>query len=151
MEKRVYAIQHNVTKKIYIGSSARPETRFLKHMQDLKRGEHSVEDMQEDFNEYGEDFSFYILDEIKEYEDRQKEYEWMKKYNSNVRGIGYNYKDNEKKVLHSKYKVPYKSGIPKPMDEEYMDYVDKITILLNQCTDISLLDFIWQLLMKSKV
>ena len=32
----------------------------------LRNGKHSVEDMQDDFIKYGEDYSFFILDEIQE-------------------------------------------------------------------------------------
>ena len=42
--------------------------------------------MQKDFDDFGEDFSLFILDEINSYADRIKEYEWMKKYQSHIRG-----------------------------------------------------------------
>lgn len=116
--RKIYAIQHNVTKRIYIGSSKNPSERYLNHINRLKNGKHTVEDMQKDFDEYGEDFSLFIIDEITTFQDRKKEYEWMKKYKSNIRGIGYNYKDHEKKVLHSKYDVPYKEGLPEPLMQE---------------------------------
>jgi hypothetical protein len=51
-----------------------------------------VEDMQADFNAYGEDYTVSIIEEI-DYSTRDKEYEWMCFYNSNIRGFGYNYKD----------------------------------------------------------
>ena len=116
LPRKVYAIQHNVTKKIYIGSSNNPEKRYLAHVNKLKNGKHTVEDMQQDFDEYGEDFSLFIIDEISTYEDRKKEYEWMRKYKTDIRGIGYNYKDQAKKFLHSKYYVPYKEGFPEPLE-----------------------------------
>ena len=102
MPRKVYAIQHNVTKKIYIGSSYDPKKRYSAHISNLKNGKHPVEDMQKDFDEYGEDFSFSIIDEITKYDERNREYEWMQKHQSNIRGIGYNYKDKENTVLHSK-------------------------------------------------
>ena len=115
---KIYAIQHNVTKKIYIGISWKPEQRYLNHISKLRNGKHTVEDMQKDFDEYGEDFSFFIIDEITNFEDRKKEYQWMQKYKSNIRGIGYNYKEKEKAVLYSKYDVPYKDGLPEPLMQE---------------------------------
>lgn len=69
--RTIYAIQHNKTKRIYIGSSANVPT---------------IKDMQKDFDDFGEDFSLFILDEINSYADRIKEYEWMKKYQSHIRG-----------------------------------------------------------------
>lgn len=107
--KTVYAIQHNITKRIYVGSPNDIESRYWGHMSALRNHKHNVEDMQSDFNEYGEDYSLFILDEIKEFSERRKEYEWMGKLKSNIRGIGYNYKDNAKPF---KKPLTLKSGIP---------------------------------------
>lgn len=110
--RKVYAIQHNVTKRIYIGSSKNVEERYWSHIYALRNGKHPVEDMYSDFVAYGEDFSVFVLDEIKKYEDKGKEYEWMEKYNSHIQGIGYNYKD---RVFHAKKErnvVPIKPGLP---------------------------------------
>ena len=90
----VYAIQHNVTKKYYIGSSSNVRTRFQHHLACLRRGTHPVEDMQQDFDIYGDDLTLYELEEITNFGERKKEYEWMAKYKSNIRGEGYNYKDH---------------------------------------------------------
>lgn len=91
--RTVYMIRHNKTKRIYIGSSKYPETRYKKHMTMLRSGKHPVEDMQADFDEYGEDYTLDLLEVITKFEDRSHEYDWMRKYNSHIRGIGYNYKD----------------------------------------------------------
>lgn len=112
--RSVYAIQHNVTKKIYIGSTKNVESRFVQHLACLKANKHLIEDMQADFNEYGEDFTVFILDEIKNHQEKSKEYEWMDKYNSFERGIGYNYKDQArvKRVLERKRKNTIVKGMP---------------------------------------
>ena len=152
--RRIYAIQHNATKRIYIGSSKNVNDRYMNHIYRLRSGKHHIEDMQEDFNEYGEDFSLFILDEIKTYAERKKEYEWMRKYNSFKRGIGYNYKDHEKEILCLKNTPPYKNGVPEFFYEKECKqtskkkYISDIRILLEQCNDLSLLDFILQLLSK---
>lgn len=99
LPRQVYAIRHNVTGKMYIGSSANVQKRVYQHFRMLKAGCHYIEDMQEDFNEHGEDYSVFILDEIKDWHERVKEYEWMAKCSSCVRGIGYNYKDHAKKKI----------------------------------------------------
>ena len=91
--RKVYAIRHNKTNRVYVGSSSRVDNRFKEHMCALRNGRHSVEDMQADFEKYGEDYSFTVLDEIATYEDRLKEYDWMKKYRSYDKQFGYNYKD----------------------------------------------------------
>lgn len=91
--RKIYAIQHNKTKRMYIGSSCKVVERISHHMSLLRSGKHPVEDMQKDFDEHGDDFSASVLEVITEYDDRNKEYEWMRKYRSRERGIGYNYKD----------------------------------------------------------
>lgn len=99
LPRQVYGIRHNVTGRIYIGSSANVEKRIYKHMQMLRNGCHHVGDMQADFREYGDNYSVLILDEIRSYQERSKEYCWMKKYKSFIRGVGYNYKDQAKNQL----------------------------------------------------
>jgi group I intron endonuclease len=99
LPRQVYALQHNPTQKMYIGSSADVKRRIQNHMKALRNGIHPVGDMQEDFFKYGEDYTVVILDEIKDWPERIKEYFWMKKYNTCTRGVGYNYKDHAKKKL----------------------------------------------------
>ena len=108
--RQVYAIQHNVTGKIYVGSSAKPEHRYKTHIYSLRSGKHNIREMQEDFINYGEDYSFYILETIERFEDRGKEYEWMKKLGSCDKNKGYNYKDAGVKGMV----IPLKAGVPKP-------------------------------------
>ena len=114
----VYAIQHNATKRIYVGSSANVEKRYWNHMTLLRNKKHKNDDMQDDFNKHGENFSLFILDEISDYADRDKEYEWMLKLESHIRGKGYNYKDHSRLVRGNANKLPLKSGIPKLKEME---------------------------------
>lgn len=102
--RQVYAIKHNITNHIYIGSSSNVTVRVRKHLGDLRRHKHTVEDMQADFDQYGEDYTVTILDDINVYSDKDKEYEWMLKLSTNVRGVGYNYKDSYAKYLERKKK-----------------------------------------------
>lgn len=46
----VYAIQHNMTKRIYVGSSANVENRYWNHMNNLRNHKHNIEDMQSDYD-----------------------------------------------------------------------------------------------------
>lgn len=91
MEGQVYMIRHNVTNKVYIGKSKNPERRFLLHLQSLRRGVHSVEDLQADFDKFGDNMSFAIIGDG--HSPGQTECELMDKYQSCNRGVGYNYKD----------------------------------------------------------
>lgn len=118
LPRKIYAIQHNVTKRMYIGSSKDAGQRYESHMHQLRAGKHTIEDLQKDFDEYGEDFSLYILDEIKEHHERIKEYEWMRIYNTTERGVGYNYKDHGKNMLGFKNVPPYKEGKPYLTNDE---------------------------------
>ena len=95
LPKKVYAIRHNVTNRVYIGSSCHVDKRFNEHISALRSHRHPVEDMQADFDRYGEDFSLTVLDHIATESDRDKEYDWMKKNQSYIRGIGYNYNDRK--------------------------------------------------------
>ena len=155
--KKVYAIQHNNTKRIYIGSSINPEERYMSHIYSLRKGNHPVEDMQEDFNKYGENLSFYILDECHGYEERKKEYEWMRKYNTTHRGVGYNYKDHEK--AYSAAHLTFIEGLPMPfsksMEDKFMnfktDLINKIHDLVMKSDDLSLLDLVCKVLEKATI
>lgn len=99
-----------MTKRIYVGSSANVENRYWNHMNNLRNHKHNIEDMQSDYDNYGEDYSLYLLDEIKVFSERSKEYEWMEKLNSHIRGSGYNYKDRA--MVERKKKLPLKEGVP---------------------------------------
>lgn len=111
LPRQVYALQHNVTKKMYIGSSADPENRYCGHIGQLRKHKHPVEDLQDDYDKYGEDFSLFILDDINVISESHKETDWMKKYNTLERGKGYNYKDRHAKV-GLRVTVPLKGGLP---------------------------------------
>ncbi len=152
--RKVYAIQHNETKRIYVGSSSEVDKRYMNHIIRLRNGKHSVEDMQKDFDEYGENYSFFVLDEMETPAERVKEFLWMKKLNSTTRGIGYNYKDTEKSVTCFQNTPPYADGIPTPLiqgvdltPKEF--YIGKILEQCQKCDDLSLLDLVETLLEKS--
>lgn len=92
MLDKVYMIRHNITGRMYIGKSQDVTKRTHQHLQKLRYGKHPVEDMQSDFDRYGDNFSIFIIGEM----DNSHPYletETMDKYQSTVRGVGYNYKD----------------------------------------------------------
>lgn len=128
----IYAIQHNKTKKIYIGQSVDPERRCSEHILNLRNGRSIIEDMENDFREYGEDYSFFILEEVKNEklvgnDGRMKksgtiaEYKWMEKLKTTDREVGYNYKDRAAITYINKGFRPlieFSKGIPKPINKK---------------------------------
>lgn len=99
---KIYCIRHNVTNRVYIGISQRVNERLKSHFDSLRGHRHIVEDMQDDFDKYGDDYTVTILEENVDYKDKYKEYQWMEKFQSHIRGKGYNYKDH---VFTSREKV----------------------------------------------
>ena len=98
LNQDVYIIRHKITDRMYIGSSKNVNRRIGNHINALRRGKHPVEDMRKDFDIYGENYSFEIFENVND----RSEYHLMDRYNSRLRGVGYNYKDNHYR--------PYKSG-----------------------------------------
>ena len=94
----IYIITHNVTKRSYIGSSGRFNVRIKRHLEALRSGRHSVEDMQKDFDIYGENFTIKVIGEMNSIVESIKEYDAMREYRTYIRGLGYNYKDNHLKI-----------------------------------------------------
>lgn len=98
MKKTIYAMQHNVTKKIYVGSCNRAESRIKKHMHDLLRGSHTNKHLQRDFDKYGMEFSFYKLAEVDSSSVFTQERNWQNALRSNEPKTGYNLSRQEKPI-----------------------------------------------------
>lgn len=108
--KLVYAIQHKATKKIYIGITNNLESRYKTHLSLLKHNKHSSPLMQEEYNRYGGMYDVFILDEIRNFADRYKEYEWMRFYRTQDKRYGYNAQDKGR--MDKTDRLPLKSGRP---------------------------------------
>lgn len=91
--RTVYAIKHNVTGRIYIGSSERVKWRIREHLQVLRNHKCKNPLMQKDFDEHGEDYSFKKLDVIRDLKEGWKEYFWMMYFRTTDEEYGYNYRD----------------------------------------------------------
>lgn len=91
--KVVYAIQHRVTKKIYIGLTKNLEERYWAHLSLLRKNKHHSKLMQEEYNEHGGEYDVFVLDEVTKYSERHKEHEWMRRYKTQDKRYGYNYRD----------------------------------------------------------
>ena len=58
----IYALRHNPTGKIYVGATGHDiEHRVREHIVALRKHRHSVALMQEDFDKYGDDYSYFTL------------------------------------------------------------------------------------------
>lgn len=110
--KIIYAIQHKVTGRIYVGSSQNLDERIGAHISALKNGNHPVELMQEDADKYGLDYEFFLLDKYDNCRDSKKEYEWMLKLNTGDPECGYNYKDAHFRNRRKPIKIT--EGVPVP-------------------------------------
>lgn len=111
-DRYVYALQHKVTKRIYVGKSVNVQSRIHNHISLLKNRRHTNELMQEDVDKYGCEFDYYILDTIHEISEACKEHEWMDKLNTGDKRCGYNYKD-----VHFRNRiqpVEFTEGVPTP-------------------------------------
>ena len=121
----IYALEYNPTKKLYIGSSSKVRDRYKSHIENLRKRKHASKELQADYNKHGEDFSVYILEEVKDGNRqiewgikkmtlvRAKEYEWMKKYDTV--NTGYNKQDWQAiKAIETfeKNVFPLKNGKP---------------------------------------
>lgn len=111
MNKQIYAIQHNITKRIYVGCSQCPKGRIQAHLAALKRHCHSSAEMQKDFDEYGNDFSAFGLEivpdetiqcdeKINHYLPLLREIAWMDRLNTIKEG--YNRQDCRSQTILAK-------------------------------------------------
>lgn len=106
----IYALRCKNNGRLYIGRTYRLDERIKTHFQELKSGRHTNQLMLEDFKKYGRDnFEVYVLEENIPYAETNKEYEYMRKYNSFDEKYGYNRGDRKKKVVKTKdyiYELP---------------------------------------------
>ena len=66
MASGIYQIENQINGKRYIGSAVNIRYRWVRHLNDLRRGEHHNRHLQRAFNKYGEaTFVFKVLEETK--------------------------------------------------------------------------------------
>ena len=107
----IYAIRHNVTKRVYVGSTSNPKSRIANHICCLKSNTHVNELMQSDYNLFGEDYSVFVLDYSIGLQDRNKEYLWMDILHSRDPEYGYNEREHARKAnLHGKMEYRLLTG-----------------------------------------
>lgn len=94
--RTIYAIRHEPTGKVYVGSSSMLEHRLRCHMNSLKANRHQCRAMQADYNAFGGPYTFFKLGEITRFAERGQEYVWMEILQTRDPAKGYNYKDKSK-------------------------------------------------------
>lgn len=80
MKREIYAIQHNKTKRIFIGQSENAGMVIRNRIARLRNNNDTCELMQKDFNDFGEDYSFFILESFDPYSDGNRLSMWLIKY-----------------------------------------------------------------------
>lgn len=107
----VYAIKHNKTGRIYVGSTESLKTRIGQHFQALKSNRHQSREMQTDFNDYGDDFSVYILfyGECEKSALMMMEKLFITVFRSKDPEVGYNAQDKALEVELSQFEPMTKS------------------------------------------
>lgn len=113
-ESYIYKIECKANKKVYIGKTFNPERRWKLHINSLRRGKHPIEDLQRDYERYGESaFAFSLIcrsahtciDGIRNI-DSIEEKRQMEHYKSYLRECGYNYRDPYFYPNNTKRKAP---------------------------------------------
>lgn len=90
----VYALKHEATGKMYIGSTANVKKRYQVHCSQLKYGKHPAKKLQTDYDQHeNKELTLMVLDEITKGGESGKEYEWMARYQTTDPEKGYNYAD----------------------------------------------------------
>lgn len=87
----IYTITCLINKKIYVGHTENSGNRAAKHLNSLKINKHSIKDLQEDFNKYGEDlFLFEMIEECPKELLFSQEHYWCNLLNTHDPKYGYN-------------------------------------------------------------
>lgn len=98
----IYKLECTKTGRVYIGKTCNPEKRHKQHLFMLNARKHVIEEMQADFDKYGESsFVFTVLESVNRqpisekaiYTDAEREKQIMLEYRSYLPEFGYNYKD----------------------------------------------------------
>lgn len=123
----VYAIQHNETGRVYVGSTENIKARLTQHFQTLKGNRHLSEQMQSDYNKFGDNFSIYILfdGEVEKETLLLLERLFMTALKSKDPSFGYNEQDKANEIALSQFDQMTK-------EEAMCGYYDYLKPLLNK-------------------
>ena len=109
----IYAIQHNVTDRIYVGITEDVGRRVKLHFSELKGHRHHNYEMQKDFDEFGFDYSVFVLEFSVLPGNRWKERYYIETLHTDDPAIGYN--GNDPRYARSKTKEGWRfvEGFPR--------------------------------------
>ena len=102
MKKVIYCLKNNVTGRVYVGMTTNPNNRYKQHLSALYGKRHKNNLMQEDFNKYGDTFTFEILEKGVCCQNHA-ELRWILRFKSFDKEFGYNYKDPSVITRHGNY------------------------------------------------
>jgi len=101
----VYAIRHELTGKVYVGCTKDVERRIKEHLRLLKANNHPIKQMQDDYNRYGGEYSYYILfNAYAAYDAFLMERHFMTLLDSRNPQNGYNSQDNSNNFSLSQFR-----------------------------------------------
>lgn len=87
----VYAI--TINNRIYVGVSDDVRTRYMTHINSLKKNKHENKAMQKAFNEANGEFSFEVLEEVPRYAKYIYEFDWIYRLGTYLYQYGFNMHD----------------------------------------------------------
>lgn len=101
----VYALQHSATGKIYVGCTRDVERRVTEHLKQLLTNSHPNKQMQDDFNQQGGEFFYYVLFSAGvAYDAFKMEKHFMSLLGTRDPSKGYNTDDRSKNFALSTFK-----------------------------------------------
>ena len=112
----IYELRHNATGKVYIGRSTDMPSRMRKHKSLLRKGTHPVRDLQHDYDTFGPDISFTVLEKVSAGSGSIEERRWMLKRGSTDRTRGYNYQDPLAKPAKPEQQKPQRGSYPTDLE-----------------------------------
>jgi len=118
--RTIYALKHEPTGKIYVGSTNNLWLRTSSHIYSAINGMHPSKELIEDVKNYGPSFSLSILDVIWDYAEKDKEYLWMDALNTRDPQYGYNNQEKAKQTRLVKRKY-----IPVDISKESAETIKK--------------------------
>lgn len=108
--KIIYAIQHDITGRVYVGMTEHLQNRLDTHFSLLKSHKHSNKAMQKDCDEHGFGYTVYILEEVSP-EEKWKERYYMETMRTDDPEIGYNSCDSFFHNARNRWR--FSEGFPK--------------------------------------
>ena len=127
--RTIYALRHDPTGKIYVGSTSSLWPRIITHISAIARGAHPVEEMDLDYKEHGGGYTVFILDVVRDMYDRNKEQLWIDALGTRDPHIGYNYTDKSRRAAldhHKAFEIPIKDCPEKKEAQRFVKNAERL-------------------------